>query len=393
MAQRNWLGNTGAWSDAAQWGTGLPGTADTANFTASGTYSVDFATTASIIAITGGCSANTLDIASGVLTLSGNGANSNWNGAISQTGGTVVLQSGSLRAGGTVMQTGGAISVGLGAHLQQTGGNATFGGALTGMGELDVGGTVTLSGIVGIAAISMGVGGVLQIGTDAAYAGAYIPANGSLVLNGHKITMSGHDNFGNSRIVGPGTLEVDGSADLPATSMTGTGGTLVDAGTITVDGNFALGSSNTDRDSLIVAVGAVFDVLTDTPISSGNGGAVPSGSIINNRTFEKNAGVAGQSTNVQAPFTNNGVLNVALGTLLLSGPGSLLGGTIEGAGTLSIGTTTGAVILAAGVAVEVAAITIGSGATRSAAAAMRSTRRAASSRPARAAQSNCRATR
>lgn len=63
MTQRNWLGNTGAWSDPTQWDTGLPGTADTANFTTSGTYSVDFATIASIIAITGGGSANTLDIA------------------------------------------------------------------------------------------------------------------------------------------------------------------------------------------------------------------------------------------------------------------------------------------------------------------------------------------
>ncbi len=207
MTQRSWLGHAGAWADPTQWDTGLPGTADIAAFNVGGTYSVDFATNASLVAITagGGVSNVTLDIASGLLTLSGNGTNSNWTGDFVQSGGTVVVQSGTFGVAGTLTQTGGLFSFGLGAHFQQPGGSATFGGELAGMGELDVGGTVTLSGIIHIGAISMATTGVLQLGSNEAYAGAYVPNFGSLALNGHQIIFSGHDNFGDTRIVGAGT--------------------------------------------------------------------------------------------------------------------------------------------------------------------------------------------
>src|SRR5579863_2774449 len=118
MTQRNWLGNSGAWSDPTQWDTGLPGTADSANFTTSGTYTVEFATTASLVALSaGGAGSATLDVTSGLLALSGSGSSS-WNGVIDQSGGSITVQSGTLRVAGTLAQTGGVLALGLGAHLQ-----------------------------------------------------------------------------------------------------------------------------------------------------------------------------------------------------------------------------------------------------------------------------------
>src|SRR5579863_1905139 len=109
MTQRNWLGNTGAWSDPAQWNTGLPGTADIAGFGGTGTFDVTFATTATLVAFSGGSSTATLDIASGLLDLTGAGGNSSWGGLISQTGGSLIVQSGTLRINGALVQTAGTI--------------------------------------------------------------------------------------------------------------------------------------------------------------------------------------------------------------------------------------------------------------------------------------------
>jgi fibronectin-binding autotransporter adhesin len=281
MTLRNWLGNTGTWSDPTQWGGAVvPGTADIANFGGTGTYEVTFTTTDTLVSFGGGSSTATVDITSGLLDLTGVGGNSSWGGLLTQSGGSLVLQSGTLLVNGVLNETGGSETIGLGARLNLNNG-ATIDSQLAGAGALGVGGIVTLdnNAIVTIGAIAMATTGTLVLGANQSYAGAYVPAFGSLVLGGHQIIMFGHDNFGNSRIVGPGTIAVDGSADLPATSMVGTGGTLFDAGTITVDGNFALGASTTDRDSLTIDPGAVFDILTDTPISSDNAGSVASGTF------------------------------------------------------------------------------------------------------------------
>jgi hypothetical protein len=293
----------------------LPGPADTASF-GNGSYTVTFDTTATLMAVAESSSTGTFDLSFGELDLTGNGGstNSSWGGAIVQAAGTLVQQSATFNLNGNLTQTGGDISIGLGAHLLQSNpaSVANFGGSLSGMGELDVGGTVTLGGLISIGAIAMGSTGVIHLGSNEAYAGAYIPNAGSLLLDGNQIIFSGHDNFVTTRIVGPGTVAVDGSADVQAASLVGIGATLFDAGTMTMDGIFSLGVSQTDRDSLVIDAGAAFEILTDAGIASN-----ASGSILNDGLLEKLAGLnaSGVSSNVQAPLTNNGTLRVAVGTM------------------------------------------------------------------------------
>jgi hypothetical protein len=143
MTQRNWLGKTGAWSDPTQWDTGLPGAGDTANFGATGTFTVDFATTSTLSGLSGFSSAATLDLASGLLTLTGSLGNSGWSGLVTQSGGTLVQQSATFVVGGTLNETGGAETIELGAKLILNG-QATISGELAGAGTLAIGGTVTL---------------------------------------------------------------------------------------------------------------------------------------------------------------------------------------------------------------------------------------------------------
>ena len=339
MTQRNWLGNSGTFSVPGNWDTGVPGPGDAANFNA-GTYTVTVLTSDTLDNISSGATA-TFDLVSGNLVLTGLANVSSWNGQFAQTAGTLTLPSGSFRTSGTLTQTGGTIAMGVGVQISQPGGTATFDGTLIG-GTLAVGGSTTLNNaVLLLAAITMGSTGVLTLASSESFAGDDMIGNGSLVLGGNTLTLTGNSTQTGGQIFGPGAISVaGGTLNLSGSViMHGAGGMVLDAGLINDDTGLTLGNATGDTETISIAAAGTYNILNDRVLTAYSNAGTTYGTIINQGLLEKTVAVVGARATIGALLINTGSLHVSLGTLLLNGIGSQLGGTIDGPGTLMVGGT------------------------------------------------------
>ena len=246
-------------------------TANTASGTGGGIYS------SGSLTLTGGT------ISGNVASGSGSGivTTANNNLALTGTSTTTISDNIASKNGGSIVLTGagpfnltGNVNIGSGTFDNQSTGNVTVSGAISGSGSLDMAGlgTLTLTGVntysgsttVGIPGASTGPAGTLQIsGSGDLGSGNYA---GNIVLNGTLLSACSVNQFlcGPLTLAGPSTigatavgttLTVTGNVALSSTTLTvvGAGSTVIN-GNITgqagpvasglIDGNFTTPSQN-----------------------------------------------------------------------------------------------------------------------------------------------------
>jgi hypothetical protein len=275
----------------------------------------------------------------------------------------------------------------------------SFGGTLTGASQIDFGGgtsTLTATAVLSVANLGFD-GGTLIMSSPLAYAGNITLNAGALLLDGGTNTVAGYYsqsggllNLGGGSFAAAGgfysagvlaldggtltldnatfnyysTLEGPGTESLAGTTTIGngagyqydiTGGAaIINGGTIDLNEYMDFSDQSGGGNSINNPNGCTFDITGDWFIASGIG----SDTISNAGTFAKTAGTS--TSEVDAAFTNTGVISVASGTLDFSGGGTFAG-TLTGAGTIEFdnGTdtlTTIAVFNAAGLYLNGAAL-------------------------------------
>ncbi len=230
----------------------------------------------------------------------------------------------------------GRLAVNTTGYIQLEGGGS-LAGTITGIGGLYLGQyysaqTYTLAAAAVVSIGTLGVNsGTLALAGAHSLSGVFSESGGDVSLNGFNLTLSAADNLDNAYVSGPGTLDITGGTELRNYNVTG-GVELLDAGTITMDGNLQLGLNGTDSGTLSIASGAVLNVINDSYIYASG-----TTSLINAGLLEKvdDNGV----TYIQAPINNTGMIDAARGTIELAGGGTL-GGTLEGAGTIELVSST-----------------------------------------------------
>jgi len=158
-------------------------------------------------------------------------------------------------------------------------------------------------------------GGSFAVGAASQLDGAYLQSGGTLNASGPLTLTSANSQWANGTVSGSvtnqGTLTLIANADsIDMQTLTGTltnSGTVIDADPNT--GQFPLQFTN---GTLNNQAGSLIDFQTDTPVGS-NG----QDTINNAGTLLKSAGAG--STNILVPIKNSGAVNVASGTLRVSG--------------------------------------------------------------------------
>jgi fibronectin-binding autotransporter adhesin len=379
---------SGDWFDSSDWSSGVPnGYTDNAVISEPGTYTVTISD-GEIVQVNdlGLDSANAtlavdyilhlngvLALASGELIDAGAiGA----GGALVQSGGTIVFDSGASLSssqwdlsGGTVTlaasfnydgpldQTGGTIPIPTGETLTISGTGSTFEGQISGAGTLDIAGSGPTIGEGASLTVSNWIvstsPGPLTIAAPLSYGGTLTVNYGdSLVISaGSTLTVSGSLNVDGS-IDGFGTLlqtagtTTFGSGELNASNWVVSGGTvtagnLIYAGVLddvggTMNGNFWLAGPQSTIDATISGADLFLDGGTAT---------IESGASIS----ETNFSIGSSTTILETSLSNSTGFAVSSGTLdITSGNKMTVSGvtnieaTIDGAGTFAEtgGTTT-----------------------------------------------------
>lgn len=236
----------------------------------------------------------------------------------------------------------GRIAVASGAQLSLGDGTQTIGGIVSGGGTLTFGFGANAEFAptnVSIASITLqgGNGGAtLRLGADIVYGGrmAFAGSFDTLQLNSHSLTLSGQANsFLGNTISGVGTVRVTGTASIGGNLSLGVA-TFANAGTMNQVGGLLL-------DGLLHnEAGALYRVTSAGTVQAG-----ANASIVNDGTIlVKGAG----TTQILAPFDNNGALTIGTGAELRLSGGATLDGTISGPGTLAFGGGTTAINTAIG---------------------------------------------
>lgn len=345
----NWIAGAGDWSTAANWSLGgtaaVPGAADNAVI-ADGTagFIVTYNAVDSVDILSGGTASGgaaiTLAIGGGGLTVDNGGT---WLGALAETGGTFDAAAGFVASG--------AVSLAAGAIAEVDSGTMEFGagalaGTVQGAGELALVGQTTLQPGLVLSVATLAIDpGTVTLGAAMTYAGSFALLGGATNLNGQTLTLGGMAQI-DADVIGPGTLEIAGSANLNGLVLGGSAA-LIDAGTVTQSGLITLGTASGDAAAVQVSSGAVFNLLAGAAV-----GGSASAAIGNAGLFEDN----GSSGTIAVGFTNTGTVDLVSGLLSLAGPNSTLGGTVEGAGGLALG---GNVTLAAGLALTAGTLDLG----------------------------------
>jgi hypothetical protein len=298
--------------------------------------------------------------------------------------GTITISSGHLQFTGANNTIGGTVN-GAGT-LDLAGGSTLFSSNVT----LSVGG-VLLDG----AAVALG--GILS------YAGDFAQTSGTLTLGGHTLTLSGAAALDGGNIAGSGNLVLSGATEFDDGALEGSVA-VTNTGTISQGNNFYIGYFGTDTVKLSNAAGGVYllsggvDIFGTTGSSIANAGtfaktaastsyiadafgntgtlAVSAGALVlqgsgnsfggtvsGSGTLALNGGadsfVSGLTLTVGSVLLEAGVLTLSnsltytgsyaqtAGTLSLgkieyklSGPASLDGGVLQGAGTLEVASAT-----------------------------------------------------
>jgi hypothetical protein len=261
----------------------------------SGTLQKSVGSATSVIGLT-----NSITISNNGGTVNGQTGSINLNGAVSFSGSSTV--NGNVTISGTGGSNSGTVTLGAGAVLDYTGGSHAFNAATTFGGA----GTLSLSGATwtGIGTVSLDAGGMSWTGGALTVGGA----GGVMVATGKTLALSG----GASKVLD--------------------GGKLTNAGTVTWTG----------AGNLILNTGAqltnnsLFDIQSDADFQY-TGGAVPS--LVNTGTLRKSGGSAVTVIGLSNPvaFSNSGTLDVQTGTLQYAGTNSFNTGTaFTGAGSSQV---------------------------------------------------------
>jgi autotransporter passenger strand-loop-strand repeat protein len=235
--------------------------------------------------------------------------------------------------GGTVGATGsGTIAFGGGTATLATGKTDSFAGLLIDGATVnasdaiqvtgtftETGGALTLASGKAFSAASFDqTGGSLTFGANTTLAGA--TANGTLLLDGTTLTLTGAATLDGTDMDGPGTLVTTGAATVTnvyldeGAAWTNTG-TVADASVLYLDYPSATGSVTVTN-----TAGAVFDITNDGEIYP-----YAQATFVNAGLLETTIGTG--TGNVYATVTNTGTLIANTGTLELDGGGTL-GGTL-----------------------------------------------------------------
>ncbi len=387
----DWIGDSGDtstpssgnWGNPADWSpAGVPGAGDYADFSGSDSYIVTYDTTDTVYDVDDGDTLATLLLTGGTLSTE----YFTWYGQFSQTGGTLdiagtpefqgpaTLSGGDLIVEqngyffGTLDQTGGTLDIQTGA-LNASGSLVSLGGTVTGAGTLVLGGThatLQAGAVLDINTVTLGSGAVLTLAAGAAthnytYEGDFIAGYGSTLSGNGQNFILGPASGGTfaGTFAGGGSLEIQGLVDVGGLALTGAGTELLVSGTALQDSNsVTLGAAATDTDTLSIATGGTYDIVSQSGIS---GNSLSSIVIAAGGALEATSPPGGES--IEAASLSQTGLIVADSTLMLQGigPSSLgqasLNGGIAGTGELEIGAYEVATL--GGSALDVASLAIG----------------------------------
>lgn len=311
----------------------------------------------------------------GGTTLNAGTLNANADGALGNAAGGVTFNGGSLQLGAAFSSARGLTVNSGGGTLDTNGFNSTFSGVIGGAGNLAKtgAGTLTLTGVNTYSGGTTINAGTLAVGADAAlgnaggitFGGGTLQATGAFATT-RAVNLSGNgtiDNNGNNLtfsgvISGGGALTYAGAGVTTVTGSNGySGGTTLNAGTVNVNNNAALGSG------AVTFNGGTLQTALNTGVTLFNTMAFTAGAIVDtnggNSTFAGNIGGAGG-------LTKNGA-----GTLSLTGSNSFAGGINVNAGTLkampqslgagNIGINGGTFQAGGGLTITAKTITLGAG--------------------------------
>ena len=333
MTSYTWIGGSGSWSDAGDWGGGPPAGPPTE--AASATIAVAGIT----VSIAGGVTADcyTLTTIGSEILLDGGNlytvAGANFDGVFVETSGAytvggsgAIFQDGVTMTGGTMDVLSGALSIDADSTLQ---------GTLSGIGALQIeagttyletGFSTTLNSIV------IGAAGKLGFGINFTYGGDFVEQVGGVCdLFGHTLTLTGQAQL--SGTIGNGLLIETATS---TTTLTGSvfylnNGLITHvAGTMIQECVVSAGDGD---------AGAAVDILKSGQYDiSGNWNILnPSsiGTFVNAGTFGKIAG--GKVSTVYTNFTSTGTVATNIGELTFAGLVNSFSGTVSGIhGTLGI---------------------------------------------------------
>jgi hypothetical protein len=313
--------SSGAWTVGQDWSSNsVPGASDDVTIDVSGIT----------VTISSGAQAvHTLYTYESLLALTGGsltiGSQGTFEGYYNQSGGDLVLRGEGATFEDGLSQSAGTISVQSGA--MQVEGTGSLAGTVSGAGSLVLsGGTLTLAST---AVLSIGkaqfVYGTVNLSSNFTYAGACAINNANFVLNGHKLTLTGGDVVG-GYFSQTGTVALTGSGQLAGLSLDGSvimtiGAVYSVADTVYVGG--AYGSTA----QLQIAAAGTLRVTSDAYIAGDGSGTLSNAGLL------VKAGGAGLAE-IGADLVNTGTLSVLVGGIELEGANNTLGGHVSGAGTL-----------------------------------------------------------
>ena len=374
-----WYPSSGLWTNPTQWvPTGVPGNADSANFTSGGTATISSALSVGSLLLTSGTITG-----SGSLTLVSAPNNSDWNGGGSLAGlASLVVSSGvtlAIDGGadhnanglGLTIQGGGIVNYTAGWYR---GGNSA---AVNNYGTWNDSNTATVDNLYGGTSLVFyneaggtynKTTGTTQFNVPFVNAGSVVASGGTFQLNlGGTLaagSTTGSSGSGVAELAG-GTLTATGSMTLTnfllaagqlggtpnfVNSVVNWTATTFDAGTtITIASTSTLNIMSVDHDyssDAIVNNGIVN--WTGGWLRGGNGGSITNNHTWNDSTsstadnnyggtvtyftnaasgtYNKTAG----TTTFNVPFVNAGTVAVSGGTLQFNGGGTLSGGSVTG---------------------------------------------------------------
>jgi len=346
-----WEAASGSWSLASNWletggASSVPGANNSVLVPAQNGATITFNTTDTIAALQGG-SGSTLAMTGGSLVIDGDGT---WSGTLSLSGGLFDAVSGLAFAGPVVAANATTLEVDSGT-LSLNGG--TLAGALTGAGEVLVGGSnaLTLASGISVAVPTLVVGagsGSLALATSLAFGGAWEQTNAAgpaetISLGGNTLTLSGLSTL-EGPIAGSGLLNLTGASVWNGLTAGGSI-TIADSGTVTVAGSASLGGPTS------IAAGASLSIAANITLSA---------AALTNAGLLEATDAALQSV-LAAPLQSTGTILSQAGTLTLGGSGAdSLAGALQGTGAIALAAQ-GNTTLAPGLSLNVANLELAGG--------------------------------